>query len=798
MKLSIMTKLLGLLMLVFLGFGLLVAVVLHSFENIEKTVTGTVTHDVNQNIGDALLLNDLSAVFSDTNLLVSTFFRNDAFLRSKSSELLTQARSIEHKSTSLPLKESVRHLTERLEQVFAQCGRVNAVLHRSDTLEQNIESTLTSLERTVSDKKISHVLEGQDPIFLEQLGVLISGYRETFLQITAAFLRTATNPSSEGSAKIIRRLDSLQLRFQTLTASEPQIARYGPELMALAQAYRAAIIEYYDAINELRQRLASLEQAKAGVLSVTNEIDGHISASATGMTTRIAGVVGSTRSTIFGMAAAGFIILGFVAVAFLLTTIRKPMTAIRKSLERIQAGDLSTRISLNRSDEWTDLEQAVNRMTAELQESYAALTGKNTELQYAQRTLELKISELEREIEARKRAEDESKKLEEQLRQSQKMEAVGTLAGGVAHDFNNMLTAIIGYGNMALLTAEPESRLERYLRQMLTAADRGAALTNSLLAFSRGQVIAPQTVDLNVVVRSFETLLQQAVGDSVRFDLRLCEQPATTVADSSQIQQSLFNLALNARDAMPDGGVFEIRTEVRRITDQEARELGLVSSGLFVELRVTDNGTGMDSATLQRIFEPFFTTKATGKGTGLGLAMVYGIVKQHRGIITARSEQGNGSSFSIVLPYSSAPVAAENESSHAEPRGGTETILLAEDQGDVRGFVRGLLEQYGYRVHEAVNGAEAVELFMVHAPEIDILLFDVMMPVKNGRDALEEIQREAPHIKAIFMSGYTGDMLKDNGVVEKNRLLLTKPVSPWHLLNTVREVLDSQASGAAD
>jgi len=384
----------------------------------------------------------------------------------------------------------------------------------------------------------------------------------------------------------------------------------------------------------------------------------------------------------------------------------------------------------------------------------------------------------------------ERKGLELQLLHAQKMEAVGRLAGGIAHDFNNVLAAIIGYGNVALAELPAVNPVRDDVEQMLVAAGRAADLTKSLLAFSRRQVNHPQPVTLDAVVARVEGLLRRALGEDVALRMAL-NAPETVLADSGQIEQLLLNLATNARDAMPHGGQLTVETRRSRIDDEFIQRHGYGRRGDYVLLSVSDTGEGMDEATRQRVFEPFFTTKEVGKGTGLGLAMAYGIVKQHEGYIAADSAPGQGATFRIYLPAVSGPAhAAATAQAEAEPRGGKETILLAEDDPAVRSLATRVLEGSGYTVIAARDGQQAVEQLQRHGDRIDLLVVDVVMPGKNGREVVEQARRSHPGVRVIFTSGYPSDMLQVKTVLEEGLSFLPKPASPRDLLRTVREVLD--------
>jgi len=386
-------------------------------------------------------------------------------------------------------------------------------------------------------------------------------------------------------------------------------------------------------------------------------------------------------------------------------------------------------------------------------------------------------------------------KLEEQLRHAQKMEAVGTLAGGVAHDFNNILTAIIGYGSLLKMKMGEHDPLRSNVDQILVSAERAAGLTQSLLAFSRKQPMSRQPVDLNFLVKRVEKLLVRLIGEDIEVRILPGDTNATILGDAGQIEQVLMNLATNARDAMPRGGLLLIETGLVELDSGFIRAHGYGRVGRYVHFSVTDSGTGMDENTRKRIFEPFFTTKEVGKGTGLGLAIVYGIIKQHNGYITVDSEPGEGAKFNVYLPLASAPAAHEHKLPEASlPHGGTATILVAEDDAIVRKLTTSVLEGFGYNVIEAADGNEAVEQFVKHQDTVQLLLLDLIMPKKSGREAYEAINRLKPGIKALFTSGYTAELIQEKSAGDNAFSFISKPSSPRDLLKKVRDILDSETN----
>jgi PAS domain S-box-containing protein len=380
--------------------------------------------------------------------------------------------------------------------------------------------------------------------------------------------------------------------------------------------------------------------------------------------------------------------------------------------------------------------------------------------------------------------------LEEQLRQAQKMEAVGQLAGGVAHDFNNILTAIMGYGSLLRMNMGDDDGLRSHVDQILTSAERAASLTQGLLAFSRKHVIDPKPVDVNGVIRRVEKLLARLIGEDIELTIDLADEALTVMADQSQLEQVLMNLATNARDAMPDGGRLTVRS-ARVVLDEEfMRRHQYSPSGPCAVVCVADTGQGMEDRTAKRVFEPFFTTKEQGKGTGLGLSIAYGIITQHQGHITVASEPGQGTEFRFYLPLVGAAAEEDERPEPAALPGGTETILVAEDSEAVRSFITLLLRGAGYSVISAENGEEALQKFQENSDRVRLLLLDVIMPRKNGKEVYAEVRKTAPGLRALFMSGYTADIVHRKGILEEGLHYVAKPVSPRDLLRKVREVLD--------
>jgi PAS domain S-box-containing protein len=394
-------------------------------------------------------------------------------------------------------------------------------------------------------------------------------------------------------------------------------------------------------------------------------------------------------------------------------------------------------------------------------------------------------------ITERKRMEEALRKSEEQLRQSQKIEAIGRLAGGVAHDFNNLLTAIRGYTDLLLHKIDGASPMRRDVEEIQKAGERATSLTRQLLAFSRKQVLQPKVLDLNAVVAGMDGMLRRLIGEDIDLVTVLKPGLGNVQVDPGQVEQVILNLVVNARDAMPKGGKVTVETANVELDDRYASRHAVVQPGAYVMLAISDTGAGMDEVTKSRLFEPFYTTKEKGKGTGLGLSTVYGIVKQSDGYIWVYSEIGKGAMFKVYLPrFRDASPRENREKSSGPPPNGRETVLLVEDEEVVRTLVRSILEGNGYTVLTASDGVEAQKVGRSHGTPIHLIVTDVVMPKMGGREAAESLAPHLPGVKVLYMSGYTDEAIVHHGVLESGIPFLEKPFTPDALLRKVRQTLD--------
>ncbi len=453
------------------------------------------------------------------------------------------------------------------------------------------------------------------------------------------------------------------------------------------------------------------------------------------------------------MIATVFLVLALAAAYAVTTSITRPLKRLKESVNSLAKGDSFEKVQVETGDEVGELAASFNTMADSL-----------------------KMREMEKD------------QLALQLLHAQKMEAVGTLAGGIAHDFNNILTGIIGYGDL-LRDELSEDPGREYICEIINSANRAADLTQRLLAFSRKQAAYPKVINLNESILNLNKLLLRIINENIEFSVELTTEDLFVLADEGQIEQVLINLAANARDAMPDGGQLIIATKSALLDNGLFEMEGMVRKGMFAVLSVTDSGSGIDAEIRDRLFDPFFTTKEVGKGTGLGLSIVYGIISRNDGFIEVDSEPGVKTTFSIYLPLTDSSGDSEEQAGFSFPKGNNETILLAEDDFTVRVLGKNLLTKYGYRVIDAVDGEDALAKFIENKDSVQVLLLDVIMPKKNGKQVYDEIRKMRPDIKTLFTSGYTFDVLDRQDVPSEGLYFIPKPLQPHELLSKLRVII---------
>jgi PAS domain S-box-containing protein len=423
--------------------------------------------------------------------------------------------------------------------------------------------------------------------------------------------------------------------------------------------------------------------------------------------------------------------------------------------------------------------------------------NESLEERVAERTKELANSNkmLQTEIAEHKKTVDEQARLREQLYHAQKLDAIGKLAGNISHDFRNIITTIIGYGNLLHAEVRGNNTLKEYVQKILMSADNANNLTKGLLSFSRKEADVQEPVCINETVVRTINLLSRLMKNDIACRVALTDNNCVVMANKGQLEQILMNIATNARDAMPDGGLFAISTNIVELGDEFVRAYKYGKAGRFVSITLSDTGIGMSREVKERIFEPFFTTKDAGRGTGLGLAIVYGIVRQHNGYIEVSSEPGKGTTFILYFPVSELTPERKEAEVFPIPAGGEETILIADDEEDIRALLKKVFEAYGYKVVVAVDGEDAIYKFRENKGGVDLLIFDLIMPKKNGKEAYSAIKDIKPGIKALFLSAsdenVTGERIISNGVVK----YISKPASPTELLKTARLILDKRHNG---
>ena len=472
---------------------------------------------------------------------------------------------------------------------------------------------------------------------------------------------------------------------------------------------------------------------------------------------------------ILGQSLLFMFVLSVAIIFFFHHLVSRHLIAIQRYTEGITLGEEQEPLTLDRpvnsqtkDDELSTTVDAINLMHRKIFEAY-----KNLEEQTSERI-----------------------KMEHQIQHIQKMESIGRLAAGIAHDFNNVLSVIIGYSELLLAQIPPNDPIHDKIKAIHDSGSKAATLTRQLLAFSRKQVLEKRVISINTIIKNFIKILGKMVGEDIVITTYLSEEISNVEVDPGQIEQVIMNLIVNARDAMPNGGEIIIETSEVQFAKYYTKKRIEIEPGQYVLLAISDTGEGMDEEVLSKIFDPFFTTKEHGKGTGLGLATVYGIVKQHNGYIYPYSEKGRGTTFKIYLPASKKTVKeTESKSPHKALSQGNETILIVDDNSSIRRLIVETLKPLGYNCLQAESGKEAINVLREYSDEVHLLLTDVIMPGMSGRELSETIRKERPEIKVIFMSGYTENIIAHHGVLEKGINYISKPITPVTLTQKIRSVL---------
>lgn len=837
----IRTKLQAIIGLIVIFFSIMVLTVVASFHRIEDVLGGVINDDVNNVMTNALTEQELTSIAADLNLLLGTFFENDAHLYSEGEQLLRITRDLVRGVEGSELEEPLGLFGRRMEILLEQCKAVNSELLSVNDAENEIASGFDRLEEVIAAKLIEATFSGDETSTLQQLAVLIVGYRQSLLEIGKqhaerwpksyyALLDVDEDP-------LIDAVNELDFRLRTLIGSDTQIINLGSDVIRGLQKYKNGLLSLNTLMVELRKRMLETEDTKIQATEILTKSDRNVVQAINAANSKVLRTFRVVEASLIVISLALITTLVVLTLFFFSSIIKKPMDDIRDGIKAFRRGNLNTHIDLQRNDEWCLIEDALNDMAAELSTSYKELKttqrfvsniidsmpsvlvgvdskGRITQWnQQAERvtgilsdkavssTLDTVYPSLVDQmgniknvlrtrqpiyapkvphvVKTEKRYEDitiyplvangvegavirvddvtREKAMEDELNTTRKMEAIGLLAGGVAHDFNNMLAAIMSATELLgfyLPDESVEPKSKKLHQMILDASNRAAGLTKQLLAFSRQADKVSTIIKLHEIIDETLIILKSSIDRRITMEVNLNATDDHIVGDPSLLQNSLLNLCINASHAMPEGGLLKISTHELEIDDLFCQTSSFtLESGKFIELEVRDSGCGIPQEDLVRIFEPFFTTKKEGKGTGLGLSTVYGTVQHHKGAITVYSEMDAGTVFKILLPLSSGKEGEDRK--EVEVLHGSGCILVVDDEEIMRFTAKEILEKYGYTVLLAENGKEAVELFCNEESKIDLVLLDMIMPVMNGRDCFKRLKQIDPTVKVVLSSGFS-------------------------------------------
>ncbi len=874
-NMRIRTKLQAVIGVIVIIFSVLVLTVIASFYRIENVLSDVINDDVNNVMTNALTEQELISIVADLNFLLSSFFGNDALLLEEGERLLEGTSVLTRGVKSSELAEPLRLFGRRMEFLLEQCRVVNTNLQLISDADQQIVTGFERLEDMIADKLIDATLNGNDTSALQQLAVLLVGYRQSLLEIgkqhAERWPETYYAHFNVDDDPLIDAINELDFRLRTLIGSDPQVVHLGRDVITALQAYKNGILALNTVMVELKKRMFNVEESKRQASEILKKSDRNVVQAINAANSKVLRTFQVTEASLIVVSLTLIITLIALTLLFFYSIIKKPMDEIRDGIMAFRTGNLDKRIDLQRNDEWHLIEDALNIMAADLATSYAELKkaqsfvsniinsmpsvlvgvdiqGRITQWnQRAERVTGLlsdnvvsnpldtmyprlagQMENIRNAIHSRqpiytpkvlnieknkKRYEDitiyplvsngvegavirvddvtQEKAMEDKLNTTRKMEAIGLLAGGVAHDFNNMLAAIMSATEL-LGFYLPEESVEPKARKMhqmiLDASTHAAELTKQLLAFSRQADKVSKVIKIHDIIDETLIILKSSLDRRISIEKNLNATHDSIIGDPSLLQNSLLNLCINASHAMSEGGLLKISTQEVEIDELFCQSSSFdLEPGGFVEIEVRDNGSGIPQKDLDRIFEPFFTTKEKGKGTGLGLSTVYGTVQQHKGVVNVYSEIDKGTVFKILLPLSSREGVVTSED--VEPLHGSGRILVVDDEEIIRFTAREILEKYGYTVLLAENGKEAVELFSKDGSKIDLIVLDMIMPVMNGRDCFHQLKEIDPEVKVVLSSGFSKEEDLQEMMQEGLSGFIRKPYLASALCRTIHGVL---------
>ena len=843
-NLRISTKLLLLNLMICAAFFLIICVVVFSFATVRNKLTEVTNRDMGRAISNSQAAREISKVFADIDLLSRMFYGKNDYLKSEGGKLVSSVNNILESTTDSDLKKSLLSLHNHIEAFLDHCVVVNTVLHAIDSIDRETYAELTSLENLIAELLVNFTIEGEDTAFIEQLLSLVMGYRESLLQIGKLYAELGHEHyfiSLEGkTSPVIAATDDLILRLQTITASVPDVARYGEKIVNNVQKYSEAVLRFYEVMEKLNSRMTEINHSKTLLTSAMENIEKKI-------TSAIQLVGKNIEKTIFSSGAAVFVVsifvvvfLGFATAYLIKSTINNPMQAILKGVESFGKGDFDKQIELSREDEWDTIEKGLNNMAADLLKSYTALRESEEKYRSMMEAMndEAYICSPDFRVEymnpamIRRTGRDatgepcysainaldkpcpwcvhdqvqqgnslvteivspmdnrhyyvshspifyedgsiskitiyrditEWKRLEEQLIQVKKLEAIGILSSGIAHDFNNLLSIIVGYIELVKDEITPEAEAFEFLEEAEKASLQAQELTKQLITFSTGGAPVKQTGSIVDLIKETTNLI--LAGSSVTSEFFMPHDLYPVQVDIGQMNHAIKNIIINAVESMPDSGSIIVKAENYKISSETIENSLPLSEGEYVKISIRDHGIGISGEHLSKIFDPYFSTKEMGtqKGMGLGLAITYSVINKHEGHITVKSEVGVGTTFTLYLRAHEKDVRELKSIEILKPEKPairTGRILLMDDEKMIRNIAKQMPKRFGYEAELAKDGVEAIELYkkaMDSGKPFDAVILD--LTIKGGMGGKETVKRLMEidsQVRAIVSSGYSND-----------------------------------------